>query len=300
MTIFNPPKFVTRSLMGAVGLSAIAFFGVAESAKGFNINAGTDYLHTPPGGTFYDFGTVEIEGNQFNIGEVELIGDRVGPGKTDTKIKRLQDAKFDEDDDGVLEREEVKIDIEVTLLSLKSKNSVEIGDDEFDVFINLTENTPSLGTMTITHNTFESNGQLFFDDTQSSDGRFTSDFTVNFDAIFQSVNSDLEFTVSDSLRLINSGADWSHNVSPDDQVVKGDLGDLEANCHVPKSSIVCHPGDFFPGPANHTKADGSPLGHGTRVAATPEPLTILGSVTAIGFGTFFKRKLGKKRQQNKA
>ena len=33
MTIFNPPKFVTRSLIGAVGLSAIAFLGVPESAS---------------------------------------------------------------------------------------------------------------------------------------------------------------------------------------------------------------------------------------------------------------------------
>jgi hypothetical protein len=32
----------------------------------------------------------------------------------------------------------------------------------------------------------------------------------------------------------------------------------------------------------------------------PEPLTILGSATAMGFGTFFKRKIGKKLQQEKA
>ncbi|MGB5770865.1 MAG: hypothetical protein WBM32_13510, partial [Crocosphaera sp.] len=44
MTIFNPPKFVTRSLMGAVGLSAIAFLGVPESAKA--IDCGANF---PPG-----------------------------------------------------------------------------------------------------------------------------------------------------------------------------------------------------------------------------------------------------------
>ncbi|MGK7942036.1 MAG: PEP-CTERM sorting domain-containing protein [Crocosphaera sp.] len=32
----------------------------------------------------------------------------------------------------------------------------------------------------------------------------------------------------------------------------------------------------------------------------PEPLTILGSITAVGFGAFFKRKLGQKPQQYKA
>ncbi|WP_430640035.1 PEP-CTERM sorting domain-containing protein [Crocosphaera watsonii WH 8501] len=30
----------------------------------------------------------------------------------------------------------------------------------------------------------------------------------------------------------------------------------------------------------------------------PEPLTILGSATALGFGTFFKRKLSKKQRKS--
>ncbi|MDJ0659554.1 MAG: PEP-CTERM sorting domain-containing protein [Crocosphaera sp.] len=34
-------------------------------------------------------------------------------------------------------------------------------------------------------------------------------------------------------------------------------------------------------------------------AAVPEPLTILGSATAIGFGTFFKRKLNRKKASSK-
>ena len=37
-----------------------------------------------------------------------------------------------------------------------------------------------------------------------------------------------------------------------------------------------------------------------EVEMVPEPLTILGSFTALGFGTFFKRKVGKKAQQDKA
>jgi hypothetical protein len=40
MTIFNPPKFVTRSLMGAVGLSAIALLGVPEVAKASGADCG--------------------------------------------------------------------------------------------------------------------------------------------------------------------------------------------------------------------------------------------------------------------
>ena len=33
-------------------------------------------------------------------------------------------------------------------------------------------------------------------------------------------------------------------------------------------------------------------------ATIPEPLTILGSATALGFGTFFKRKLSKKQRKS--
>ncbi|WP_013320463.1 PEP-CTERM sorting domain-containing protein [Gloeothece verrucosa] len=276
-------------ILSALGLSAIAFLGIPNSAKAANINKGTDYLHTFSGGTKYDFGTVEVDGKSYKIGLVDLIGNTVGPGKTDTKIKRVEDAIFDDNNDGILERTSVTIPLEITLLSLKSEKSVKIDGQLFNVFINLSKDKVSAGTMTITHNAISWYGHQTFDDSQDNDGRFTSDFTVNFDAVFKAVNSNLELTVSNSLRLINSGADWSHNVSRDDQVVRGELGNGEVNCHIPKGQF-CHPGDFFPGPAGHTKADGSPYGHSTRVAATPEPLTILGSAAALGFGTFFKRK----------
>ena len=36
----------------------------------------------------------------------------------------------------------------------------------------------------------------------------------------------------------------------------------------------------------------------TPPSAVPEPLTILGSATAIGFGTFFKKRLGKKNHKS--
>ncbi len=85
MTIFNPPKFVTRSLMGAVGLSAIAFCGVAQ-AQNADIAAGIDFLFTPADSdTRVDFG----------FGPVFFTGVPVLPGGTDTAVNRLEDCNFD-------------------------------------------------------------------------------------------------------------------------------------------------------------------------------------------------------------
>jgi hypothetical protein len=53
--------------------------------------------------------------------------------------------------------------------------------------------------------------------------------------------------------------------------------------------------DFFTiGQIDH---DASGAGHHIVVQAVPEPLTILGSATAVGFGAFFKCKTGKKRHK---
>lgn len=52
--------------------------------------------------------------------------------------------------------------------------------------------------------------------------------------------------------------------------------------------------DFF----NETK-DGKRGLYITNVTAVPEPLTLLGTGTALGFGTFFKRELSKKQKKEK-
>ncbi len=85
MTILNPTKFVTRSLIGAVGLSAIAFCGVAQ-AQNADIVAGIDFLFTPANSdTRVDFG----------VGPVFFTGVPVLPGGTDTAVERLDDCTFD-------------------------------------------------------------------------------------------------------------------------------------------------------------------------------------------------------------
>ncbi|MDJ0729776.1 MAG: PEP-CTERM sorting domain-containing protein [Crocosphaera sp.] len=69
MTIFNPPKFVTRSLMGAVGLSAIAFSMTAPAAHAGVLRRGFDFWKTPEGG-----GTVEIPDIEIEPGLIMMDG----------------------------------------------------------------------------------------------------------------------------------------------------------------------------------------------------------------------------------
>jgi hypothetical protein len=288
MKSFSPTNLLSRSLIGAVGLG-VALLGLPQSASAFNIIKGTDFLHTPGnGGTSFDFGT--------GIDVVTFKGLTIETGNTDTKITRLQDAIFDDNNDGILERTSATINIQLTALSLESIAPVNVGGNLYDVFVGLTANNPSTGTMTISHNTVDLvGGGKGFDNSGTWQGTFTSLFDVNFDAAFipQSVGS--QFTLSNSISLINQGANWTHN--PNGVLVRGQIGDDSVNCHN-TTGPGCDPGDFFPGPAQHAKGSpGFPDGHGTEVA-TPEPLTILGSLAALGFGTAFEKKRGKKSKKD--
>jgi hypothetical protein len=286
MKSFSPPNLLSRSLIGAVGLG-VALLGLPQSANASNIIKGTDFLHTPGNGnTSFDFGT---------IGVVTFEGLTIGPGNTDTKITRLQDAIFDDNNDGILERTSATINIQLTALSLESIAPVNVGGNLYDVFVGLTANNPSTGTMTISHNTVDLvGGGKGFDNSGTWQGTFTSLFDVNFDAAFipQSVGS--QFTLSNSISLINQGANWTHN--PNGVLVRGQIGDDSVNCHN-TTGPGCDPGDFFPGPAQHAKGSpGFPNGHET-VVATPEPSIVI-SLAALGFGAALQKKWGKKNQKD--
>ncbi|MGK7887580.1 MAG: PEP-CTERM sorting domain-containing protein [Crocosphaera sp.] len=134
MTIFNPPKFVTRSLIGAVGLSAIAVLGVAESVKAADVNLGTDYLYTPGGGiTFLDFngegglGLVPFEGMPIDDTKI---------GFTDTIVQRQEDCTF--------VNGSCTVDIEMTDLKLMSLDGTLLATQN--------PNVASTGEMTIKDN----------------------------------------------------------------------------------------------------------------------------------------------------
>ncbi|GBF80272.1 PEP-CTERM sorting domain-containing protein [Aphanothece sacrum] len=301
MNFLNSPKFVTRSLIGAVGLSAIAFLGFAESASALTVVKGSDYWKTK-NGSFFNFNDV--------VGNVEFISRPLGqwtpPGsseplkdskgvtlnlKTDTVVRRLDDITFNTDaQDG----EYGVSNVEVVALSLKSKSPVRYKGSLFNIFIDLNTNKQSTGTINI-----------------NEDRTFFSDFTVNFLPSFHPVSkgaatlscADVFGTApcdNFSVDLHGRNGKWTRRITEKviqtegPSQVRGVVGDINANIHTNLSKTQT---DFFViGIVEH---DAGGAGHHT-VRTAPEPLTILGSATAMGFGTFFKRKLGKKRQQDKA
>ncbi|MEA5532429.1 PEP-CTERM sorting domain-containing protein [Crocosphaera sp. XPORK-15E] len=137
MTILNPPKFVTRSLIGAVGLSAIAFFGVTESVKAADINAGIDYLFTPLGSdTWVDFD------QSGPMGRVYFKGVPVLPGGADTAVERLNDCDFDATG-------KCTIDLQFVSLNLMSVTPVaEFGNQNVFLMLDDTQTQP-VSSMTL-------------------------------------------------------------------------------------------------------------------------------------------------------
>ena len=140
------------SVLGAVGLSAIAILGAPEAAKAVDIFAGEDLLFTPAdGSSFFDFGGP--------IGIVELMGVPLGGGKTDTIVERKEDCTF--------VAGSCHIDIEMTALSLASIDPVNVGGFNYDVWVTPFDPDPSLGEMWI-----------------NDDGTFQTVLDVHFETVF--------------------------------------------------------------------------------------------------------------------
>jgi hypothetical protein len=146
-------KPVTTGLIGAVGLG-VALLGMPEGAKATTVVAGTDYLFTPAGSTFYDFGG--------SIGKVYFEGVPTFAGGSDTKVQRKDNCTFVSGS--------CTTNIEMTGLQLISYNPVN------NVLATLGA-SPSTGTMTI-----------------YEDGTFESTLTVNAVATGGILPSPVTFT----------------------------------------------------------------------------------------------------------
>lgn len=252
------PKAITRGLVGCLGVGMLVG-GLSQPVKAFDVLRGSDYLQTPDdGGTSFDFGGP--------IGQVFFKGVPFGPGNTDTIIQRIENAVFGS-----------PIDIEMTRLSLISTSTTCFGADCYFIQPQL-NSTPSAGKMTI-----------------NSNNTFTSKFDVNFDAFFIPVDTApaLNPITGLSIALINPGANWSPFPQANSVLVRGEPGDIDANCHNP-SGPGCDDRDFFTGPVEHVKFDGSAFtkeGHSTRQAENvPGPIPILGLGAAYSFSRRLRRK----------
>jgi hypothetical protein len=266
MKALSSQTAMRHGVMRTLGFGII-LCSLAQDAHASNILRGSDYLATPNDGHtsfhFPQIGIVRFKG-------VPLPGLQ----GADTIIERLDNAVFDLNGDGWVDKPEVTIPIRMTALSLISAAPVSIQGDRFEVRPTL-NSKPSAGTMTIKHNTVkDSLGRLTFNDQGTTQGTFSSLFDVNFDAVFTSLTNGSSFTIpNQSISLINQGANWSHSPTASQTfLVRGAVGDPKANCH--SVSGACNPGDFFPGPGAVNHAKGSPNypdGHGTTVAQIIQP-----------------------------
>jgi hypothetical protein len=285
-------KNFNATRLAVLGLGAVTFFGMAEGANAASVWRGSDYLTTPNnGGTGFIFP---------GIGSVFFKGVPVGPGLTDTVIQRQADCSLPNIGSSCT------IPIEMTTLSLISSAPVNIGGNFFDVLVSLNPANQSTGTMTINHQ-FADDGGL------GAEGTFSSQMTVNFKADFVPVGGGpIAQTSFQTIPLSLNSAFWSHEPPPNAVIVQGNPGNIlgdntatqNANWHGGinpdnQGNLV---GDFFPGPALHTKPDIA--GHETHIACqpgfpdcprnfptVPEPSTFLGSLLGLGAMLKLRRKV---------
>ena len=188
-------KPVTTGLIGAVGLG-VALLGMPEASKATTVVAGTDYLFTPAGSTFYDFGG--------STGKVYFKGVPTFAGGSDTKVQRKDNCTFVSGS--------CTTNIEMTGLQLISYNPVN------NVLATLGA-SPSTGTMTI-----------------YEDGTFKSTLTVNAVAtggiLPAPVTFTKEFKVDRYDALSNPlGGRWTGTTLSGTPLVRAAYPNQDANCH---------------------------------------------------------------------
>lgn len=266
----------------------LAVLLVSQSALAGTVVLGSDYLTTPVGFSFFDFGP--------GIGVVSLQGrpiDLVTLSNTDTIVQRLEDAVLPKVGDSDT------IDIMMVALSLESVAPVNIGGSFFDVFVHLDPTTATKGQMTIRHE-FPDNL------TPQAEGTFSSFFDVFFTADFTKVGDPLtKFSVSDGLKLSGIGM-WSHEPPPGAFLLPSPPASAQdGNVH-----ICVLPCDFFPGAGpnfpdrwhrldeREKAAKGNPGKHNPQLAGNvnaglhlPEPGSVVLVLSGLAMTLAMKRRI---------
>lgn len=205
-------SMIRTGLMQAAVVSATLLAAGTAYAQNFVV-AGSDYFQTQVG-TQFAFDSP--------IGLVSFISNPIGPGGTDTIIKRLDNSNLDSP---------AAVPIQVIGLSMESASPVTIGGLPFDVFVTL---DPS--------NLANDTGSITIEGTPAG-GTFSSDFNVYFQATFvQEGNPSNQMVVDGHTELSQTGDPWQPTPLPDQVLVTGLVGDLTANLH---TDLASNQFDFF-------------------------------------------------------
>ncbi|MBL8378054.1 MAG: hypothetical protein JNM79_09310 [Burkholderiales bacterium] len=234
-----------KRLAQHLGFLAIACVVAAPSvARADVILMGSDYFETVPS-TFF----LPLTQPPFNLPSGNLAGMTIGPGSTDTIVRRQSDCMISMISPG----DSCTIPIEMVALSLVSVHTPL-------VVLRESPTLQSFGQMTI------------ISDGGGSGGTFNSFFDIFFEL---SIDGGMNFMPGPPIQLQSTGSAWT--TQPQGIIVPGLVGDGDANLHV--NPGVC-PGlylgmpcfDFFV-VGNVTEVHPF-LGQHTARSAVPEPGTL--------------------------
>ncbi|MFN0162699.1 MAG: PEP-CTERM sorting domain-containing protein [Burkholderiales bacterium] len=235
-----------KRLAQHIGLLAIAFMVAAPSvARADVVLMGSDYFETIPD-TFF----LPLTQPPLNLPSGALAGLPIGPGSTDTIVRRLDDCMIGMAVPG----SQCVIPIEMVALSLVSVVNPM-------VVLRESPTQQSFGQMTI------------ISDGSGSGGTFDSFFDIFVDL---SIDGGMNFMLlGPPIHLESSGTSWT--TQPQGIVVPGPVGDGEANLHVnPGVCAGLYAGmpcfDFFV--AGQVTESHPLLGQHTARSAVPEPGTL--------------------------
>lgn len=190
---------------------------------------------------------------------IPFVGVPVGPGNTDTIVRRMADAVLSGLPSSAI------IPIELVALNLVSAFPIDMGAGLGLHYITLQSargGPASTGQMDI-HYTAADDGL-----SGTPEGTFDSFFDVFFDIRLGALNGPI--VMSDMLQLNNQGATWDATPPPGITLVSGPVGDLLASLHTSKGQDQL---DFFPGPVSERHPGGIAI-HNVE-NSTPEPESAL-------------------------
>lgn len=172
-----------RAWIGGLAALLGLALGIPNASWAASIDPGFDLLATPAGGAFLD-----LPG-----GRLQLMGNPLGPGNTDTIVERL--TGLPDGGTGIIEAE-------IVALSLTSISPIPISGSFFDVFIDLDPAQHSQGRINVT--THDSGG-----------GTFDSFFDVFVEISFVEVgNPSNTVAMRAQDRITSTDTRWSHTPTP--------------------------------------------------------------------------------------